>query len=87
MWLFTTVTVIVLIFRGARDSGQFNDECNLLQAAYVLALFWYLIRMGLSMNQLAELKPLLLPKRRIGKWIPVLIIALWCAPGGPVRPA
>lgn len=76
MWLFTTVTVVIWILRGARESGQYNNECNLLQVAYILALFWYLIRTGPSVKQLPELKPLLLSRWSIGKWIPVFVIVL-----------
>ena len=76
MWLLTAVTTVVMLSRGVRSSGQFRDEFHILQVAYALALCWYLIRTGPSINQLPELKPLLLPKRRIGKWIPVLVIAL-----------
>ena len=48
----------------------------ILQVAYVLALFWYLIRTGSSVKQLPDLSSLILPKLRIGKLIPVAIIAL-----------
>jgi hypothetical protein len=76
MWFLTTVPTIIMLFRGVRSSGQLRDQFHILQAAYVLALFWYLIRTGPSVEQLPELNPLVLPKRRIGKWIPVIMIAL-----------
>lgn len=76
MWLLTTVPTVIMLFRGVRSSGQFRDQFHILQAAYVLALFWYLIRTGPSVEHLPEIKPFVLPKRRLGKWIPVIVIAL-----------
>jgi hypothetical protein len=76
MWLLTTVSLLVMLFCGVRNTGQFRVERDILQVAYVLALFWYLIRTGPSVKQLPDLSPLLLPKLRIGKLIPVIVIAL-----------
>jgi len=76
MWLLTTVSFVVMLFLGVRNTGQFSVVRYSLQVAYVLALFWYLIRTGPSVKQLPDLSPLLLPKLRIGKLIPVIVIAL-----------
>jgi hypothetical protein len=76
MWLLTTVSLVLMLFGGVRNTGQFRVERYVLQAAYVLALFWYLIRTGPSVEQLPDLCPLLLPKLQIGKLIPVIVIAL-----------
>lgn len=76
MWLLTTVSLVLMLFSGVRNTGQFRVERYILQAAYVLALFWYLIRTGPSVKQLPDISPLLLPKLRIGKLIPVIVIAL-----------
>jgi len=76
MWLLTTVSLVVMLFSGVRNTDQFRVERNILQAAYVLALFWYLIRTGPSLRQLPDLSPILLPKLRMGKLIPVIFVAL-----------
>ena len=76
MWLLSTVTLVVMLFSGVRKTGQFLVVRYILQAAYVLTLFWYLIRTSPSVKQLPDLGPLLLPKLRIGKVIPVIVVAL-----------
>ena len=76
MWLLTTVSFVVMLSNGVRNSGQFRVERYILQGAYVLALFWYLIRTGPPVKQLPDLSPVFLPKLRIGKLIPVIVIAL-----------
>jgi hypothetical protein len=76
MWLFITVSLIVMLFSGVRNTDQFRTERYILQVAYVLALFWYLIRTGSSVKQLPDLSPIILPKLRIGKLIPVIVIGL-----------
>ena len=76
MWLLTTVSLVVMLFNGVRNTDQFRAERYTLHVAYVLALFWYLIRTGPSVKQLPDLSPLLLPKLRIGKLVPVIVIAL-----------
>jgi hypothetical protein len=76
MWLITTVSLVVMLFSGVRNADQFRTERYILQVAYVLALFWYLIRTGSSVKQLPDLSPLILPKLRVGKLIPVIVIAL-----------
>ncbi len=76
MWLLTTVSLVVMLFIGVRYTDQFRTERYILHVAYVLALFWYLIRTGSSVKQLPDLSPLILPKLRIGKLIPVIVIAL-----------
>lgn len=75
MWLLTTVSLVVMLYIGVRNTGQFRVERNILQVAYVLTLFWYLLRTGPSVEKLPEIRPHLLPKRRAGKLIPVIVIA------------
>jgi hypothetical protein len=76
MWLLTTTALVLMLLSGVRDNAQFGVERSILQAAYVLTLFWYLIRTGPSVKQLPELRPLLLPQSRLGKLIPVIGLAL-----------
>ncbi len=76
MWLVTTVSLVVMLFGGVRDTGQFVVERHILQAAYVLAMSWYLVRTGPSVKQLPELDPLLPRRLQIGKLIPVIVLAL-----------
>jgi hypothetical protein len=76
MWLLTTVALVLMLFDGVRDTGRFRVEREALQAVYVLALSWYLIRSGLAVEKLPNIGPLMLPNLRIGKRIPVIAIAL-----------
>jgi len=76
MWLLTTVSFVAMLFSGVRNTGQFRIERDIFQVAYVLALFWYLNRTSPSVKQLPDIPPFLLPKLRIGKLIPVIVIAL-----------
>jgi hypothetical protein len=76
MWLITSVSIIVMLISGVRDTGQFREVRYILHTVYVLALFWYLIRTGPSLQQLPDLPPHLLPNRRIGKLIFPFLIAL-----------
>lgn len=76
MWLLTTVTLVVMLSNGVRDTGRFRLERYILQVAYVLALFWYLIRTLPPLKQLPDLHPVLLPNSKVGKIIPVIVIAL-----------
>lgn len=76
MWILITVTLVVMLFSGVRNTDQFRVERYILQVAYVLTLIWYLSRTGLSVKQLPDVSPFLLPKRRIGKLIPVVILTL-----------
>ena len=66
MWLLTTVSLIVMLFCGVRNTGQFRVERDILQVAYILTLFWYLIRTGPSVKQL--------PDHGI---IPTILMILW----------
>ncbi len=76
MWLLTTVTLVAMLASGARNTGQFRIERYILHVAYVAALFWYLGREGPSVNQLPDVRPLLLQRWEIGRMIPVLVISL-----------
>jgi len=79
MWLVTTVAIVTMLWQDARDTNRFSVARYTLHAGYVVALLWYLIRTGPSVKQLPDLSPLLLPKLRIGKLIPVIVIALLLA--------
>jgi hypothetical protein len=76
MWLITTAVMVSMLWLGVRETDRYVEVRYVLQAGYVAALIWYLIRSGSSVNQLPELQPLLFPRRRFGAWIPVLGIAL-----------
>ena len=76
MWFLAAGSVVVMLLYGVRNTGQLHVERFILQAAYVLALFWYLIRTGPSLRQMPDLSPILLPELRIGKAIPAVAIAL-----------
>jgi len=75
-WVATTVTIIVMLLHDVRYTDQFSILRYILQVAYVSALLWYLSRVGLSTNQLNELRPITLLRWRYGRWIPVLGIIL-----------
>jgi len=79
MWLITTTAMVSMLWLGVRETGQYVEVRYVLQAGYVAALIWYLVRSGPPLNQLPELQPLLFPRRRFGAWIPVLGIALLLA--------
>lgn len=87
--LTTTVTVMMLL-QDVRDTGQFRVARYVLQVAYVAALLWYLGRTGPPLSELPDLKPLFLPRHRIGRWMPVVGVALLLAltalfdEGGPI---
>ena len=76
MWLLATITLIIMLVNGVRETEQYHVERYILQVAYVAALLWYFCRTGTSIKQLPDLSPLLMPKRRIGILLPVIIIAL-----------
>ena len=76
MWLLTTIFLVIMLFGGVRGSGQYFVVREFLQAAYVLALSWYLIRTGLPVEKLPDVGPIFPPRLRIGKLIPLIFIAL-----------
>ncbi len=76
MWLITSAAMVAMLWLGVRETGRYGEVCYLLQAGYVAALIWYLIRSGPSLNQLPELRPLLFRRRRYGAWIPAPGMAL-----------
>jgi hypothetical protein len=76
LWLLTTVTLVAMLASGVRNTNQFRVERYILQVAYVAALLWHLGRTGPSVEQLPDIRPLLLPRWSIGRLIPVLVIAL-----------
>ena len=48
MWLITTVVMVTMLWLGVRDTGRYGEVRHILQAGYVAALIWYLIRQGPS---------------------------------------
>jgi hypothetical protein len=81
----TTAALVAMLLVGVRDTGRLRVARGVLQVAYVAALLWYLGRTGPPLSELPELKPVLLPDRSIGRWIPVAIVALlfvWTALSG-----
>jgi hypothetical protein len=75
LWLITTVSMIVMLMQGVRDTHRFSTARYALLVAYAVALLWYLARTGHSVNQLPEIRPQVLPRWRYGPWIPTLGIA------------
>jgi hypothetical protein len=76
LWFVTTSAMVAMLVKGVRDTRQFSTIRYALHAAYVAVLLWYLGRTGPPVNQLPELSPQVLPRRRYGAWIPVLGILL-----------
>lgn len=76
MWLLATVVLVAMLAFGVRDTNQFLLERYVLQLAYVSSLLWYLGRTGPILSELPDLRPLLLQNQRIGRLIPVLVIAV-----------
>lgn len=74
LWLLTTICLVVMLFSEIRHTNQYQAERYILQVAYTLALIWYMSRTGPSLTQLPYLEPFLLPKRNIGKLLPVIFI-------------
>jgi len=72
VWLIVTVTLILMLWNGVRDSGQFRVQRYLLQMAYVAALLWYLGRAGSILNQLPEFSRPLWTGSSILRFIPVI---------------
>ena len=79
MWLITTAVMVTVLWLGVRETDRYVEVRYVLQAGYVAALVFFLIRSGPSLNKLPELQPLLFPRRRFGAWIPILGIALLLA--------
>jgi hypothetical protein len=65
-----------MLVGGVRDSGRFRLERNVLQTAYVLATFWYLIRTGPALEGPPEPGPLERPKPGMRRLMPAILIAL-----------
>jgi hypothetical protein len=76
MWLFSTVSLILMLVSGVRATGRFRLERDFIQVAYVLALFWYLIRTGPHLAGLPDPSPQVRPQSRLRRLIPVIVIAL-----------
>ncbi|MBT8398407.1 MAG: CPBP family intramembrane metalloprotease [Gemmatimonadetes bacterium] len=52
---------------------------HVLHAAYAVGLIWYLVRTGLSTQDLPEIEPIIFPKKRFGAWIPAMAVGLMFA--------
>jgi hypothetical protein len=76
MWVVTTTALVAMLVNDVRATGEYKTIRYILQAGYVAVLFWYLVRTGPSVKQLPEINPQVLPRRRYGAWISVLVIAL-----------
>jgi hypothetical protein len=76
MWVVVTGAVVLMLVQGVRYTDRFSAARQMLHAGYVAALLWYLGRAGPAMHQLPELRPLLFPRWRYGRWMPVLGITL-----------
>ena len=48
MWLLTTAVMVTMLWLGVRETGRYGEVRTILQAGYVAALIWYLIRSGPS---------------------------------------
>lgn len=76
VWLITTVSMIVLLWQGVRDTNQFGTARYLLHAGYAAALLWHLVRSGPPENQLPVIQPIIFPRWKNAPWVPVLVTAL-----------
>ena len=79
MWLAATGILVVMLLHDVRDTDRYGVARHLLHAGYVAALLWYLSRVGVSIHQLAEPRPLLFPRGGVGPWLAVLGITLMLA--------
>jgi hypothetical protein len=77
VWLVTTIALIGMLSSGVRRTGQYETTRTVLHVVYVAALLWYLVRTGSALKQLPQIEPLLLRRRpAVGRWIPVVGVAL-----------
>jgi len=67
--------MIVMLLNGVQGTNRYIAIRHTLHALYVVVLFWYLARTGSSYNQLPVLNPQVLPRWKIGAWLPVIGIA------------
>jgi len=72
IWLIVTFTLILMLWNGVRDTGQFRVQRYMLQMAYVAALLWYLNRTGSILNQLPKFSRSLWTGSIILRLIPVI---------------
>lgn len=75
MWVVVSVAIVVMLLNDVRSTDEYKFVRHLLHAGYVGALLLYLGRSGLFADQLIELRPQVLTRRRLGAWIPALGIA------------
>ncbi len=76
LWIVAAGAVAGLLAQGTRHTDQYQRFRYILQATYVAVLLWFLVRTGPSMQRLPQISPLMLRRRSIGRWIPVMIVAL-----------
>lgn len=76
MWFLTTITFVVLLVLGVRENGTFDVARNLIHAAYVGSLLWYLISKGPSVKEYPDIGPIVLKQSKAGRVIPVVVIAV-----------
>ena len=79
MWLVVTGAVVVMLLQDVRSTDRYSAVRYVLQAGYVAALLWYLACTGPSISQLPEFRPQVLPRWRLGAWVPVVGLALLLA--------
>src|SRR5665648_88176 len=76
MWILSTSVLMWMPLHDVRYNGAYYTERLWLQAAYVSAMCWYLIRSGSSLARLLDVRPILLRNSVVGRWIPAVLIAL-----------
>jgi hypothetical protein len=76
IWSMVTVSLVLMLIGGVRETGQYRLERNFLHVAYILIMFWYLSRTGPPVVSLPNPSPLVRPKSRLTTLIPVIVISL-----------
>jgi len=79
LWLLSTVTAIMMLLLNVRHSNDYSQVRYVLQASYVAALIWYLIRTAPALNLVPEQRARLHHHTRSHSWIAVLGIGLMLA--------
>jgi len=78
-WMVTSVAMVAFLLLDVRYTDEYSIVRYILQTAYVVALLWYVSRVGPPTTQLLELRSISFPRWKYGKWIPVVGIALLLA--------
>lgn len=80
LWLVASAAMTAMLWQGVRETSQYGTIRDMLLAAYVAAMLWYLVRSGDCIDSLPEIRPWVFPGWRYGAWVPVwgmtLILAL-----------